>query len=191
MPIYEYECPVHGVFEEIILSSNGYVQKQIQCGFKEEAGVKVFCYKIAKRIPSLPVHPSHGKPTIIYRNPKTNEVRHAYSREQETSDGFVKEELKTPFERTKVEKELQARDDIENEIKTERQRILSSESRKNRQADIMANLKGICAESTNPGHAETLMKAAMNRDRKREVPKRKSNFHFAVNHKDASNLDKN
>src|SRR5689334_25050440 len=120
MPIYEFECPIHGVFEEILplISAN---LKFIQCALRVDK--QNFCYEVAARVWSLPSYPSHGKPTIIFKNPKTGETEVALHEHQKAPDGFIKEELKTPYERSKFEKEETQNQRIEDEYKTEERRF--------------------------------------------------------------------
>lgn len=185
MPIYQYECPIHGIFEEILPISKCDL-KQIQCGFKNN----VYCYKIAEKIWSLTTYPSHGAPTVIYKNPRTGEIRTAILKNQQTPAGYERIELKTPFERTKAEKEMQETANAENEYVTERNRYLKEETQKNRHNDLKARMGTITKDSDNPSAAADLLKAGMTRNRKKKLPPKKTEFHFAVNHNDRGNLDK-
>lgn len=187
MPIYQYSCLQTGEIVDLILPLSDYNKKEIMCPIHAAdfhlGGDKKYWHN-AEKIWSIPAYPSHAPSTIIYRNPQTGEVRTAVLRNQETPDGFVKEELKTPFERTKVEHELQTKADIENEIVTERRRFMKDESTKNRHDDAEANMSRFDSQTQN------LLKAAMKRSKKKEIPKKKSEFHFAVNHENSSNLNK-
>lgn len=180
MPIYEFKCSITSEVREVILLLNESNIKYISCPIHKNA----VDGHIAEKIWSLPAYPSHAPSTIIYRNPKTGEVRTAVLRNEKAPDGFIKEELKTPFERSRVERELQTRDDVENEIVTERRRFMKSESTKNRHDDANANMSRFDSQTQN------LLKAAMKRNKKKDIPKKKSEFHFAVNHMEKNNLDK-
>lgn len=185
MPIYEFECPVHGKFERILsirefveLDDSYYRCKNFDCGHK--------CEKIW----SLPVYPSHAAPTIIFKNKQTGETEVALYKNQETPHGFVKEELKTPYERSKFEKEETAKQRIEDEYKTEERRFNVDYVRKQRHADIEAKMDVITKDADNPSAARALLKEAMKRTRNKKVPDKRTDMKLAVNHFDKSNLDK-
>src|SRR5574338_370596 len=131
MPIYEFECPIHGKFERVFslrefdtiksgVICNQYIDTKQDCFV---AGEEYRCMKIATLEWSLPVYPSHGKPTIVFRNKQTGEAEVALYEHQQVPAGFVKEELKTPYERSKFEKEQQAQQNLEDEYKTEERRF--------------------------------------------------------------------
>jgi hypothetical protein len=62
--------------------------------------------------------------------------------------------------------------------------------RKERHADLNAKMNALVKDSENPEQAKALLKAGMSRNNKKRVPKKKTEFHFAVNHSDKNNLDK-
>lgn len=138
----------------------------------------------------MPANPQIAPPTIIFRNKQTGKVETAIIRNQSNPYGMEREELKGPFERSKFEKEQQAKHDIENAIVTERNFTIKNETRKNRQSDIRARLSGLAESSENPEFTKDLMKLAMERDTKKELPHKKTEFHLVVNHQDRNNLDK-
>jgi hypothetical protein len=184
MPIYEFSCPIHGRFELwFSLSDCERIQNGIPCKFES-------CKERAEKEWSQVTYPSHGLATTIFRNPRTGDIRTAVMRNQETPAGYVREDLKTPMDRSRVEREMQNNANEENEYVTERNRYLKEETQKNRQADLKARLGTITKDSENPSAAAYLVKKAMLRNRKRKLPPKKTEFHFAVNHQNKSNLDK-
>jgi hypothetical protein len=123
-----------------------------------------------------------GKPSIVFRNPKTGEIQNASFEHQPVPAGFVKEELRNPAERTKFEKEYNQKMAQQDDIVTEMRRQKMDENQKSRQDKNKANLSKIAARSDNPSATKSLLRSAMTRNRKRErVPKKKTNVHFDVN----------
>lgn len=175
MPIYEFECPVHGRFEKILPIAEG---NNIQiCNL-------LICSLVVEKVWSLPATVQIAKPTKFLRNPKTGEIK-LLNREKESfnpPNGFIVEEAKGQFERLKLEKVLSKRQDEENQIVTERHRQIKSESTKNRQAENEANM------SKYDYGTQQLLKSAMRRSRKKELPAKKSEFKFDVSHTNASNM---
>jgi len=185
MPIYEFTCPIHGRFEIILsiqeftkLDSNYYRCKNFDCIHK--------CEKEWSQVN----WPSHGKPTVIFKNPKTGEVEVALHEHQKAPDGFIKEELKTPLERSKFEKEETQKQRIEDEYKTEERRYAVDYTRKQRHDDLKAKMSSITSKADNPTVAEDLLKKAMERTRNKKVPAKRSEMRLDVNHQNKSNLDK-
>ena len=186
MPIYEFECEYNHVTEHYFGINN--CPKAVVCNhFISELSI---CNLIAKKIWSLPSYPSHGKPTIVFRNPQTNEVEVATYEHQQAPTGFIKEELKTPLERSKFEKEQAQAQRIEDEYKTEERRYAVDFARKKRHDDLNAKMSSITSKAENPAAAEGLLKAAMERTRKKKIPEKRTDMKLAVNHTDRSNLDK-
>lgn len=195
MPIYEFDCPIHGRFEQIFsLSAFNEIRDGIMCSrllvLEGKNREQLYCGEVAEKVWSLPAYPSHGIPTVIYKNPRTGEIRTAILRNQETPAGYEKIELKTPFERTKAEKEMQENANAENGYVTERNRYLKEETQKNRHNDLKARMGTITKDSENPSAAADLLKVGMARSRKKKLPPKKTEFHFAINHNNQSNLDK-
>lgn len=185
MPIYEFECPIHGRFELIVS-----LQRYDMVRDGSECAIDAACLKRCEKVPSLPVYPSHGKPTIVFRNNKTGEVEVATYEHQQAPDGFIKEELKTPLERSRFEKEQTQNQRIEDEYKTEERRYAVDFARKKRHDDLNAKMSSITSKADNPAAAESLLKAAMERTRKKKVPEKRSEMRLDVNHQNKSNLDK-
>lgn len=188
MPIYEYECPIHGIFEDIIIVANGAnVLHSIQCGFKGEGEDKIFCYEIAERVWSVPANIQIGKPTRVFENKFTGDTQIAASEYDQPPPGFTVRELRNPIERSKFEHEEQIKLDMTNAIVTANLEAQKTATKKNRHDDINANLSRLAADSDNPSGAEAFLKAAMNRKKPKKNPRR-SEVKLAVNHSDASNL---
>lgn len=185
MPIYEFECTKHGRFELIFsLREFDAIKDGVSCALNKD------CKLLAEKAWSLPVYPSHGKPTIIFKNKKTGETEVALYENQETPHGFVKEELRTPYERSKFEKEQQAQQNLEDEYKTEERRFNVDYVRKQRHDDINAKLDTITKDAENPTAAKALLKEAMKRSRNKKVPRKRTDIKLDINHIDKSNLVK-
>jgi hypothetical protein len=190
MPIYEYEC-LDGHINERILTikemESKYFQEDLTCCVKinkygelDENGDN--CGLLLHKVQSTFNTTQVGKPSLIFRNPKTGAIQVSTHEYQVPPSGFVKEELRNPAERTKFEKEYNERMRVQDEIQTEKRRLETSDSQKNRQDDLKSRLSSIAAKSENPSMTESLVKNAMKRNRKKErVPKKKTNFHFEVN----------
>lgn len=175
MPIYEFECPKGHKFEIVRTVA-----------FDFGATFKCICGEIGERIWSLPANINIGKPTIIFRNSKNpNDVQVATSSTDKAPIGFLIEELHGPIERSKFERERQKILDVENEIITESVRLRDNETRKNRHAEINANMSNLPDDGT-----RELMKFAMQRTRKKKERTKKSAVRLDINHIDSSNLIK-
>lgn len=147
--------------------------------------------EFAEKIFSIPANPQIAPSTVIFRNLKTGAVETAIERNQANPHGMIREEIKGPFERAKFEKEMQERHNVENEIITQRNFAQKDATRKNRHDDINANLNSAeINNSENPHLTKDLLKMAMVRSNKKELPHKKTEFHLAVNHNNANNLDK-
>lgn len=181
MPIYEFECPDGHRFEKIMSLENGIQNGKWQCGSYEGG---VFCGKWAERIWSIPANINLAKPTIIFRNPKTNEVEVATHDNDQPRKGFVREELKNPIERSKFEKEQSQQRYVEDEIVSEAISLERSQTDKNRHADINARMGSYDSQT------QQLLKSAMKRsaEKKKRTPRKQTNIRLDVNHIDQSNL---
>lgn len=185
MPIYEFECEAGHITETIVLSK--YLQNHILCPKIEketEEGI-ARCSLPAERIWSAPANINIGKPTIIFKNKLTGEFDIATNEHQTPREGFVKEELRNPIERSKFEREAQKRRNAENEITTEYLKTQHAETRKNRHAEINAKMSTFPNDGT-----REFLKKVMERKSKRKFPEKKSDVKLTVNHTDSSNLIK-
>lgn len=190
MPIYEFNCPIHGRFEQYFpLSSFDDIKNGIHCvkSINKDGDA---CLHIAEKVWSQVVYPSHAAPTIVFRNKQTGETEVALYKNQQPPAGFIKEELRTPHERSKFEREETAKQRIEDEYRTEERRFNVDYVRKQRHDDINARMSSITKDSDNPAAAEALLKEAMKRTRNKKIPDKRTDMKLAVNHQDASNLDK-
>lgn len=186
MPIYEFECKNGHRFEKLFSIND--CPKNLLCEYCPRVpGIisRGSVPSLAEKVFSAPANINIGKPTIIFKNPRTGEVEVAASDYDTPRPGFVKEELKNPIERSKFERTVQARQDLANEIITEKLKQDHSETRKNRHADIESRMSSF----PNDGTREFLRKA-MNRKSKRKFPEKKSQVKLTVNHTDSSNLIK-
>jgi|SRR6185295_1359344 len=183
MPIYEFECTNEDC---------KYIQEEILP--LRDADIKTAtcnkCQCRSEKIPSKTNWPSHGKPTVIFKNPRTGETEVALFEGQKAPKGFIKEELKTPYERSRFEKEETQKQRIEDEYKTEERKFAVDYARKQRHDDLKAKMSSITSKADNPTVAEDLLKKAMERTRNKKVPAKRSEMRLDVNHQNKSNLDK-
>lgn len=134
---------------------------------------------------------SQTTPTVIFRNANNpNDIRPAIYKGQETPNGYIKEELKTPMERSRVEREMAKIQDAQDDFDTAKREFVTNHTRKERHSDLKARMNAITKDAENPFQAEHLLKKAMERSNKKKVPRKKSQMHFAVNHTDSSNMVK-
>ncbi len=183
MPIYEFECPIHGVFERI-LSLEFSDAKHIVC--MHEDSKEGFCLRNAEKVWSASVVSFGAKPTIVFKNPKTGEMEVATHENQQAPYGYVKEELRGPIERTKFEKEASQRRYVEDELTTEKLKQGRDKTRKNLHDDLNARM------NTFDSNTQNMIKMSMRHARKRHerIKPKRTNIMLEVNHKDSSNLIK-
>lgn len=188
MPIYEFICYDHGRFERIFpISEYENIKYGTLCGLVLIDDGESFgqCTGFSERVSSIPANINIGKPTIIFRDPKTGRTELAASDYDTPPQGYIKELLSNPIERSKYEREEQKRVDLANEIVSEKMKQDHAETRKNRHADIESRMN----DFPNDGTREFLRKA-MARKSKRKFPEKKSQVKLTVNHTDSSNLIK-
>lgn len=184
MPIYEFECPIHGVFEYILpLSKLDEINKGCACPevvLNSEFGR---CGELSERIWSIPIVRFEGKPTIIFRNAQNPTQVQVATHENDTPpEGYIEEELRGPIERTKFENEQNKIKDVENQMITESIRLRKDQERKARHADQDATM------SNHDTGTQELLKFVRERNRKKEPPAKKSQVRLDINHLDSSNL---
>lgn len=206
MPIYLFACMFTGETKEEIMPLSDWDVKEIKCpihcrDFVEEVNGKIKTNLIrkyplhnAERIPArlgLVSGISQTTSTIIFRNASNpNDIRVAVYKNQEVPHGFIKEELKTPMERSRVEREMAKIQDAQDDFDTAKREFVTDHVRKERHADLNARMNSLTKDAENPEQAKALLKSAMNRTNKKKVPRKKSQLHFSVNHDNASNLIK-
>ena len=191
MPLYEFECSVHGRFEQYFpLSEFDNIKDGIICVKTEDIKNDDICGRNAEKVWSQVNYPSHGKPTVVFKNPKTGETEVALYEHQKAPNGFIREELKTPYERSKFEKEETQKQAIEDEYRTEERRFAVDHVRKQRHDDLKAKMSSITSKADNPTVAEDLLKKAMERTKNKKVPAKRTSVKLDVNHIDGSNLTK-
>lgn len=200
MPIYEFECPIHGRFERILSLQ--------YCGLSNRGSVCMLqegCFEHCEKVWALPGNKNLqcGKPTVVFRNPRTGECEVATSDNQQAPNGYIRQELRGPLERTKFEKEMSLRKYVEDELTTEKLKRGREETAKNIHDDIKARMNSNTNKVYNPetkqeenvswdAQTKDLLKRSMNHTRKKHArikPKR-TNVMLAVNHIDNSNLVK-
>lgn len=182
MPIYEFECKIHGKFE-VLLALN--LLDSVKMGYTCPI---IKCIELCERIWSAPANIQIGKPTRVFQNPSNGKTIVASSDYDKPPFGYIETQLKGPVERSKFEKEEQRKLDITNEIVTRQLEDTRLATKKNRHDDIKANMSRLAAESDNPSGAEAFIKSAMNRKKKSKHGARKSEVKLAVNHNNANNL---
>lgn len=186
MPIYEFECPIHGVFEYILpLSRLTEVNNGAACPAVILGSEFSRCGELSERLWSIPITHFSGKPTIIFRNSKNpTQVEVATHENDSPPPGFIKEELRGPIQRTRFEREQNKILDVKNQMITESIRLRKSAERKARHEDQNSRMP-----SYDIGTQE-LIKFARERNRKKEPPEKKSQVRLDVNHLNSSNLIK-
>ncbi len=191
MPIYEFECAKHGVFERILPISFAN-QKTSEC---DEPDCLISCERVWSRPGNIQI----GQPTRMFINQKNGEVFSPFSRFDKPPAGYKEIELKGPTERSKFEKEQQRRTDAQNQYTSHMLDTLKNESRKRRHDDLSAKMNAVQRE-VDPATGETveftletrdkeLLKRTMNRTKKRPAREKKSEMMLAVNHFDKNNMD--
>jgi hypothetical protein len=202
MPIYEFKCPKHGIFERIITLDKYkiFYEKGMIC--KLEAG----CLELCERVWSLTAPINIGEATIVYKDRRTGETYIPSSKyEKLNPKRFEKVELKGSIARTKFENQENERNKISDEILTEKYKQQREASVKRRHEELKANLNSnnyFTYVDENTGETKTtsldssekaLMKSAMDftkTKKSRKNLKRKTESKFVVNHTDNSNLNK-
>lgn len=197
MPIYEFECPVHGRFEKILTITEGANRVSIICLQQDEKG---YCLKDAEKVWSIPAGDlSIGKPTRMFINVRTGEPFSPMSSYDKPPKGYREIELRNPAERSRFEKEQQRRVDAENQLTSHILDSMKSEARQKRHDNLNARMNSVQKEE-NPitgqveeftlDHKEkALVKKAMERSKTKKPKEKKSNVILAVNHYNKSNLD--
>lgn len=177
MPIYEYECHIHGKFDKLFPISYADV-KSIPC--MED----INCEERCERIWSAPAINIVTPATKYFRNPKTGEVRTASSSNEQAPRGYITEEARNLNERLKLEKRLNFDQSIENEIKSDRLNEAQERSRKARHEELRSQMGDMDNDS------RLLVKAAMERTNKKKIKRKKSEVRIAINGMNSSNIDK-
>lgn len=197
MPIYTFECRLHGRFEKILpISKYDEIKKKgIECELAKDTGFAHltgdgFGNGRAYLVPSLPANIQIGAPTIVFKNPQTGMAQIATSRYDSPPPGFIKEEIKGSIERTKFENEQNKLASFEDDVYNTNREIERELLRKSIIDDANANASIDAANSDNPSATEHLMKKAIEHIRNKPTlrKKRKTEFRLDVNHLDNSNL---
>jgi hypothetical protein len=189
MPIYTLECGKCGKKVEELYNSRKSFLEDLEATI-DHSQFGASCGGYMFEVWSKPANISLGKPTIIFKNPLTGAKQVATSINEKPPKGFIREELKNPIERARFEKEEASKQKIENEITTYTLEENKKLTRNARHDDIAANLSNIARESHNPSAAESLLKASLNRSKKKRLPPKRTEFHLKINHQDSSNIDK-
>src|ERR1043165_3897036 len=167
MPIYEFECERTGQVFERIMPLHLSDLKKVECEFHSMCrGIK-----IPSRL-GLTSGLSQTTPTVIFRNANNpNDIRPAVYKGQQTPHGFIKEELKTPMERSRVEREMASIQDAQDDFDTAKREFVTNHVRKERHSDLRARMNSLTEKSDNPALAEHLLKKGMERSNKKRVPR--------------------
>lgn len=206
MPIYEFVCPIHGKFERIFPLSqykeivNGTLCKAIVSthkDWKRLTGSYLLCGEIAEKIPSIPGNIQLAPASRIFFNTKTGESYTAASNEK-VPYGCIEKELKGPLERSKYEKRMERYNAAKDEVDTLNAQFRRDQHQKQRHDNLKANMNALQTEIhpdtgekiqhyLEPKHKK-MLKDAMERSKKRVIPKKVTEGRFAINHTDRSNL---
>lgn len=197
MPIYTFECKLHGRFEKIfpIRELERLKKEGIECELNKGTGFAHltgdgFGNGRAYLVPSLPANIQIGQPTIIFKDLRTGKAQVATSKYETPPPGFVKEEIRGSIERTKFENEQNKLASFEDEVYNTNREIERELLRKHIIDDANANMNSDAAKSDNPEATKHLMKKAIEHIQKKPKlrKKRKTEFRLDVNHLDKSNL---
>lgn len=206
MPIFEFECTIHGRFEKILSFEDS--EKIICCEkivFRRTlgSGLNRKCYEPCQKVWSLPVVKFAAPPTIIFKNPRTGELQVATHANDQPPKGFVREELRGPIERSKFEKEASQRKYVEDELLSEHLKQGREQTTKNIHDDIKARMNAVTNKVYNPETKQdenvewdettkAMLKKSMAHSRKKHerIKSKRTNVRLDVNHLDSSNLTK-
>lgn len=191
MPIYEYECPIHGKFERLRP-----IHVDSKTALCSDDGCVLDCEKIYSPFNTL----SDSKSTVYFQNKQTGEVRLAASDFDTNPIGFEKKEAKGLGGRLKLEKDLQKQDTEKQKGQHYSEVLTKNILTKKRHDNIRANFNTVhqiidektgkqTGTYTYDEGTKALMKKAMERSNK-SVPRfREKQMMFDVNHKDKSNRE--
>lgn len=195
MPIYEFECPVHGIFE-VIADLKFCDIKYAKCTINET------CAEICIKVWSIPGNIQIGSPTKVFVNNKTGEIYTPFSRYDKPPSGYHEQELRNPIERSKFEREQQRRVDAENQLTSHVLDSMKSQARKNRHDNLKARQNAVQRETytdhegkeqkvefTLDHKDKELLNKAMERSKKKPRKEKKSDVMLAINHYNPSNMD--
>lgn len=204
MAIYEFQCEDGHKVEILCKSSSSEVRtfNEIICPGEDNLfiseeelleKIEIFidrCLKPAERIWSSFNTCKVGKPTIVFVNPQTGRAQVATSYADQAPPGYVKHELKGLHEREQFERTQNAINKRDDDAYNEARYNERDETRKAIIDNAQSHLSIDAAASDNSNHTELLMKAAIERIRKKPVirKERKTDFRFDVNYKDASSM---
>lgn len=196
MPIYEFECPVHGRFERIVPLSLFNVAKD-----GSVCKIRTGCYEKCEKVWSIPANIQIAPATKVFINSSTGESFVASTIYDKAPVGYVERELKGPIERSKFENEENAKVHIQDEIDTFRMDARRSAHQKERHDGLKAKMNALQTETYehDDGRVEEvkhflepktkhMIKEAMERSNKRRVPKKETIRKLAINHQNSSNL---
>lgn len=196
MPIYEFECPIHGRFEKILSLSDADIPS-VFCEHSTAAN-RIKCGMSSVRCWSLPARTDLGAPTRVFINNRTGEMFTPISKYDQAPRGYHEEQLKDSIQRSKFEKEYQRKLDATNEVVTHELESQKAAITKRRHDDINARMNAVQRETDPVTEKEVeytldhrdkeVLKKAMNRTKKKKFRPRTSDFKFAVNHNDRNNL---
>lgn len=205
MPIYEFECPIHGIFERLFpLRLYKEICNGILCEYPiSEFGKGIikedlYCGETAEKIWSLPGNIQIAPPTRVFISPKTNQAQVAISQYDKPPVGYIEKELKDPIQRSKFEKEDNARVHIQDEVDTYKMDQRRQSHQKLRHDELKSKMNSLQTE-VHPDTGEKIkhflepqtkfmLKKAMEHSNKKRVPKKETVRKLAVNHYNSSNL---
>lgn len=205
MPIYEFECENGHRLEKLFSIPN--CPNRVICdfitNFVEGNLTQQRCGLLAEKVWSLPVVRFDAPPTIIFVNPKTGEREVAVSSTQPTPNGYVREELRGPIERSKFEKVQSQIKHVEDELLSEKLKQGREQTAKNIHDDINARMNSVTNKVYNPetkqeenvewdAITKAMLKKSMAHTRKKHerIKPKRTNVRLDVNHLDSSNLIK-
>lgn len=201
MPIYEYQCEVGHIVEEIrkIDKRDTNLPNCEECQFMYADELSPIIYSTMYPIYSLPAKigtPDDSKKSFVYFENKKGEVDFTSTPEVYHRPGFEKKEARNLYEREAIEKKLRQKDDLRLSVQFEKQDYTRHYSTKKRHEEFRNAInQGVIVEKDKDGNTNTthldeqtkdFAKLAMERTNNIAPKRRNSELKFDVNHNDKS-----
>ncbi len=195
MPIYEFECPVHGIFEKMLPIKEADT-KNARCNVPVSMPLR--CGLLSERVWSLTGNINIGKPTRVFIDQRTGNAFTPANEYEKAPRGCREIELRNPVERSQFEKEQQRMVDAKNEVTSHALNAMKDEATKKRHDDLKSRMNAVQKDIdpitgkeiryTLDEKSKDLLKKSMNRSRDKKERTKKSDVMLAINHTDKGNL---
>jgi hypothetical protein len=198
MPIYEYECPEHGIIQYFTKTLHKPATVLCPVTIDKDKEIDIPCGIECEKIWSSFATLSDSKETVFFENPNTHEVRLAANQYDKNPNGFEKKEAKGLAGRLNLEKRLQTQDKNIDKAKHNAIQLEKNLLTKQRHDNIKANFNTVhqivdektgeqTGTFTYDDATKDLMKKAMERSEKTKPRFKERPMIFQVNHNDKSN----